>query len=117
TIEQAEDGVQVSFGSAVVDLTELDLDGVSPGDPVVVPISMTAGSTTVLIPDGEAVAADVNVRAGNANWRVDDQEQSVNTFTDAPARFTTQEVSGADTIVLLLDLDVRAGDLTIKETR
>ncbi|MFE7405689.1 PspC domain-containing protein [Isoptericola sp. NPDC057559] len=117
SIEEAEDGVNVRFGSAVVDLTELDLGSVTPGDPVVVPISMAAGSTQVLIPADQAVQADVQVIAGNATWRADGQDNSVNTYTNGPARFTTDEVHTAGGARLVLDVDVRAGDLTIEESR
>ncbi|MFC8600177.1 PspC domain-containing protein [Isoptericola sp. NPDC057191] len=117
SIEEAQDGVRVRFGSAVVDLTELDLSGVTPGDPVVVPISMAAGSTQVLIPADQAVEADIEVIAGNATWRADGQDSSVNTYTNGPARFSTDEVHEGDGARLLLDVDVRAGDLTIEESR
>ncbi|MGF0115885.1 hypothetical protein ACQFYA_06090 [Promicromonospora sp. Marseille-Q5078] len=117
SVPEAEDGVRVRFGSAVVDLTELDLSGVTPGDPVVVPISMTAGSTQVRIPADEAVQADVEVIAGNVTWRADGSDRSVNTYTNGPARFSTDEVRDSDGARLLLDVDVRAGDLTIEESR
>ncbi|MEL7975629.1 PspC domain-containing protein [Isoptericola sp. F-RaC21] len=116
TVAEAEEGVSVRFGSAVVDLTSLDLAGVTPGDPVVVPISMTAGSTVVRIPADEAVEADIEVIAGNATWRADGQDSSVNTYTNGPARFRTDEVREGDGARLLLDVDVRAGDLTIEES-
>jgi len=117
TVGEAEEGMHVRFGSAVVDLTALDLIDVTPGDPVVVPISMTSGSAQVLIPGDQAVAADVEVIAGNATWRVDGQDNSVNTYTNGPAHFSSDEVAGADGARLLLDVDVRAGDLTIEESR
>lgn len=117
SVDQAEDGVRVRFGSAVVDLTELDLADVPPGEPVVVPISMTAGSTLVRIPADEAVQAEIDVIAGNATWRADGERRSVNTYTDGPARFVTDEVGESDGARLLLDVDVRAGDLTIEESR
>jgi phage shock protein PspC (stress-responsive transcriptional regulator) len=117
SVDEAEDGVQVRFGSAVVDLTELDLSDVTPGDPVVVPISMTAGSTHVRIPADEAVEADVEVLAGNVTWRADGSDRSVNTYTNGPARFSTDEARDGDGARLLLDVDVRAGDLTIEESR
>ncbi|MFI2103814.1 PspC domain-containing protein [Isoptericola sp. NPDC019693] len=117
SIEEAEDGVHVRFGSAVVDLTELDLSGVTPGDPVVVPVSMAAGSTVIRIPGDEAVEAEVQVIAGNATWHADGQNSSVNTYTNGPARFRTDEVHELDGARLLLDVDVRAGDLTIEESR
>ncbi|WP_166845827.1 PspC domain-containing protein [Isoptericola sp. BMS4] len=115
TIEEAEDGVHVRFGSAVVDLTELDLDSLDPGEQAVVPISMTAGSTLVVIPENTAVEAQAEVIAGNLTWRVDGSSRSVNTYTENPVRFTTPEVTGPDSARLVLDVDVRAGDLTIEE--
>jgi len=117
TVSEAEVGVRVRFGDAVVDLSSVDLADVTPGDPVVVPISTTAGSTTVLVPEDEAVEAEIDVVAGNATWRADGQDRSVNTYTDSPARFRTDEVRESDGARLLLDVDVRAGDLTIEESR
>jgi len=117
TISEAEDGVHVRFGDATVDLTDLDLAGVTVGDPVVVPVSISAGNATVLIPEGTAVEADVEVIAGNAEWRVDGQDRSVNTYTNGPARFSTEEAREADGALLLLDVGVRAGNLTIEESR
>jgi len=117
SIDEAENGVTVRFGSADVDLTELDLSDVTPGDPIVVPISMTAGSTVVRIPADEAVEAEVEVIAGNVTWLEDGESRSVNTYTNGPARFTSQEVGEAGGARLLLDVDVRAGDMRIEESR
>ncbi|MEN5074029.1 PspC domain-containing protein [Isoptericola cucumis] len=115
--EEAENGVVVRLGSASVDLTELDLSEVTPGDPVVVPISMAAGMTRVLIPEGEAVEAEVDVIAGNVTWHADDTTRAINTYTDGPVRFATDEVDEHDGARLLLAVDVRAGDLNIEESR
>ncbi|GAA1714595.1 hypothetical protein GCM10009809_08460 [Isoptericola hypogeus] len=117
SLDEAEDGVHVRFGDATVDLTELDLSDVTVGDPVVVPVSISAGNATVLIPDGEAVEAEIEVIAGNAEWRVDGETRSVNTYTNGPARFDSQEVTAPGETRLLLDVDVRAGNLTIEESR
>ncbi|MCZ2265216.1 hypothetical protein IRJ14_21825, partial [Isoptericola sp. QY 916] len=116
TTAEAEEGVHVRFGDATVDLTDLDLSDVPLDDPVVVPVTISAGNATVLIPDGTAVEADVEVIAGNAEWFVDGQDRSVNTYTNGPVRFTNEEARQADGARLLLDVGVRAGNLTIEES-
>ncbi|WP_402461647.1 PspC domain-containing protein [Isoptericola aurantiacus] len=113
----AEAGVRVQFGEARVDLTELDLTDVSPGDPVVVPIDMTAGSTVVTVPADTAVQADVDVSAGTFTWDVGGEYRRVDGFSGGPATYRTDEVDEDGGAVLLLDVDTRAGQFVIEEDR
>ncbi|WP_418277773.1 PspC domain-containing protein [Isoptericola jiangsuensis] len=115
SVDSAEQGVRVRFGDATVDLTELDLSQVTPGDPVVVPIDVTAGRTVVEIPDGTAVQASVDVNAAGFAWDVDGQHLTVNGFSGGPATYQTDEVRDRGGAVLLLEVDARAGDLVIEE--
>ncbi|PFG42293.1 phage shock protein C (PspC) family protein [Isoptericola jiangsuensis] len=114
TVEDAAGGYRIQFGDATLDLTELDLAGVEPGSPVVVPVEMTGGRAVVQIPDGVAVEAVVDLNAGHFAWDVDNQYLSVNGFTGGPATYRTVEASDGG-VVLLLDVDARAGELVIEE--
>jgi phage shock protein PspC (stress-responsive transcriptional regulator) len=115
SIDSAEDGVRVHFGSATVDLTELDLSGTPVGDPVVVPIEMTAGRTVIEIPRDTPVTASVNLNAGTFAWNVDGENLTINGFSGGPATYQTDEVADEGGAVLQLDVDARAGELVIEE--
>ncbi|GAA4735756.1 hypothetical protein GCM10023216_30960 [Isoptericola chiayiensis] len=115
--EAAEAGYRLQFGDSRVDLTELDLDDVPPGNPVVVPVDATAGNAVVTIPEDTAVEAVVDVNAGTFEWFVDDEHLRVDGFTGGPATYTTDEVDELGGAVLRLDVDSRAGRLVIQEER
>ncbi|PRZ06963.1 phage shock protein C (PspC) family protein [Isoptericola sp. CG 20/1183] len=117
SVAAAEDGIRVQFGEADIDLTQLDLSGVTPGDPVEVPIDMTAGRTVVEIPADTAVEISADVNAGNLVIDVDDQRAVTSGFTGGPADYQTDEVAELGGAVLQLDIDARAGEIVIKEER
>ncbi len=117
TVAEATDGVHVQFGAATIDLTQLDLSDVEAGDPITVPISMAAGAMTIVIPDDAAVAADVRMVAGNMAWSADGEHRNTAGVMADPARFSTAEVEELGGAQLLLEIDGRAGDITIRENR
>lgn len=117
SLAEAGEGVHVQFGDVTVDLTELDLSGVEPGEPVVVPVSMAAGSTRIIIPDDAAVEADVRMLAGEVTWRVDGEYRSEAGVSADRAHFTSAEVDELGGAQLLLSVDGSAGEITIRENR
>ncbi|WP_407318881.1 PspC domain-containing protein [Isoptericola halotolerans] len=117
SIEAAEDGIRVQFGDATVDLTELDLSDVTPGEPVRVPVEMTAGRTVVEIPEDTAVEISADVNAGNLVVDIDDERSVASGFTGGPSMYQTDEVAELGGAVLELDIDARAGEIVIQEER
>lgn len=116
SVDDAAAGYRIQFGDATLDLTQLDLSGVQPGSPVVVPVETTGGRAVIEIPDGVAVEAVVDLNAGHFVWDVDDQYLSVNGFTGGPATYRSIETDDGGP-VLMLDVDARAGELVIEENR
>ncbi|ANC31089.1 PspC domain-containing protein [Isoptericola dokdonensis] len=116
SVDEAAAGYRIQFGDATLDLTGLDLSGVEPGAPAVVPVETTGGRAVIEIPDGVAVEAVVDLNAGHFAWDVDDQHLSVNGFTGGPATYRSVEAENSGP-VLLLDVDARAGELVIQESR
>ncbi|WP_225228483.1 MULTISPECIES: PspC domain-containing protein [Oerskovia] len=114
SVQDAENGFAFTFGNPVVDLSQLDLSTVGE-DPVVVPIDLSAGDLTVIVPAGTPVEAEVRVLAGNATWTVDGERRSINGVNTRPHTFVTDSVSDGAGPVLLLEVDVSAGDVTIRE--
>ncbi|WP_165362477.1 PspC domain-containing protein [Promicromonospora panici] len=115
TIREAEDGFYVRWGDPTIDLTELNLSGVEPGDPVVVPIQLGAGQTVVLVPEDVAVEANAYVAAGVVQWNVDDQDRS-SSGVGSDNYFASDEV-GDDGAVLSLDIEAGAGEVIVSESR
>lgn len=115
SIEDAENGAYVRFGSPTIDLTELDLSDVSPGDPVEVPVGLTAGAVSIIVPRDEAVEAQVRMLGGNVRWEVDDQSRSVAAVTRDINHFASDEVASEDGARLLILVDGGAGEITFEE--
>ncbi|MBM7496553.1 PspC domain-containing protein [Oerskovia paurometabola] len=114
SVQDAENGFAFTFGNPVVDLSQLDLSTVGE-DPVVVPIDLSAGDLTVIVPADTPVEAEVRVLAGNATWTVDGERRSINGVNTRPHTFVTDSVTDGAGPVLLLEVDVSAGDVTIRE--
>src|SRR5690606_31137091 len=113
SVDQAENGFYVRWGAPQIDLSQLDLADVEPGDPVVVPIELGAGQTVVTVPADVAVEADASVAAGNVRWTVDDQDRSAS-GVGQDMYFASDEV-GADGAVLSLDIRAGAGEVIVIE--
>lgn len=114
TIREAEDGFYVRWGDPVIDLTELDLSRVEPGDPVVVPIQLGAGQTVVTVPQDVAVEANAYVAAGVVQWNVDEQDSAAS-GVGSDNYFASDEV-GDDGAVLSLDIRAGAGEVIVSES-
>jgi phage shock protein PspC (stress-responsive transcriptional regulator) len=114
SVQDAESGFSFTFGNPVVDLSQLDLSAVGE-DPVIVPVGLRAGDLTVIVPADTPIEAEVRVLAGNASWDVDGQRRSINGVNTRPHTFVTDSVSDSAGPVLLLEVDVAAGDVSIRE--
>lgn len=112
TADEAEAGYSLRFGDPTIDLTRLDLSGVDPDDPVRVPIDLAAGSALVVVPDGVPVVADVDVAAGTARWDVDARGAEQAGF--GSTTFVNDQARTAEP-VLVLDVEVAAGEIRIQE--
>ncbi|MBD5786855.1 PspC domain-containing protein [Cellulosimicrobium terreum] len=113
--EIAEDGFGVRWGDPTIDLSDLDLTGVTAADPVEIPVQLGAGDVTVVVPDRVPVRADVQVWAGSAQWNVDGDNQEIGGISSRPVTFTNEEAdAGAEPLVVLL-VDVGAGQAIIEE--
>ncbi len=104
--QSARDGVQVAFGDATVDLTDVPLND----SVLTVPIDLGAGDFTILVPEDARVAATVDVGAGQVTWRVDGDNASSSGLGIGEQTF-------GDTSDPQLDLRIEAGagNVTIEE--
>ncbi|MFI2488126.1 PspC domain-containing protein [Promicromonospora kroppenstedtii] len=114
TVSEAENGFYVQWGDPTIDLSELDLSDVEPGDPVVVPIQLGAGSTVVVVPQDAAVEANAYVAAGVVQWNVDEQDRSTS-GVGSDNYFASDEV-GDKGAVLSLDIEAGAGEVIVAES-
>ncbi|MEU4384432.1 PspC domain-containing protein [Promicromonospora sp. NPDC023805] len=115
TVREAENGFYVQWGDPTIDLTELDLSKVEPGDPVVVPIQLGAGQTVVNVPADIAVDANAYVAAGHVQWNVDDHDRAAS-GVGSDTYFASDEV-GEDGAVLTLDIEAGAGEVIVSEIK
>lgn len=115
TVREAENGFYVQWGEPTIDLTELDLSKVEPGDPVVVPIQLGAGQTTVNVPADIAVDANAYVAAGHIQWNVDDHDRAAS-GVGSDTYFSSDEV-GDEGAVLTLDIEAGAGEVIVSEIK
>ena len=111
----AEEGFGVSFGDPTIDLSGLDLSDATGTSPVEVPVQLGAGDATVVVPDGVPVRAEVQVLAGNARWHVDGDRQEIGGVSTQPVTFDNDEVQSGDDPLLVLRVEVGAGQITIEE--
>ncbi|WP_290444895.1 PspC domain-containing protein [Cellulosimicrobium cellulans] len=111
----AEEGFGVTFGDPTIDLSGLDLSDASGASPVEVPIQLGAGDATIVVPDGVPVRAQVQVLAGNARWHVDGDRQEIGGVSTQPVTFDNDEVQSGDDPLLVLQVEVGAGQITIEE--
>lgn len=115
TVQEAENGFYVQWGDPTIDLTELDLSEVEPGDPVVVPIQLGAGQTVVNVPTDIAVDANAYVAAGHVQWNVDEHDRAAS-GVGSDTYFASDEV-GEDGAVLTLDIEAGAGEVIVSEIK
>ncbi|MBE1874362.1 PspC domain-containing protein [Myceligenerans pegani] len=113
-IEEAERGYSVSWGDPTIDLTDLDLSGVDPAEPVQVPIAVGAGTATVVVPEDAAVELEGQIAAGALEWLVDGDERTYGGGTQQRVEIASDEVDD-DGAQLRLFVEVAAGELIIEE--
>ncbi|GHH72464.1 PspC domain-containing protein [Promicromonospora soli] len=115
TAREAENGFYVQFGDPTIDLSELDLSRIVPGDPLVVPIQLGAGQTVVIVPEDVPVEANAYVTAGAVHWNVDDQDRSASGVR-SNSYFASDEVRD-DGAVLSLEIKAGAGEVIVSESK
>jgi phage shock protein PspC (stress-responsive transcriptional regulator) len=115
TAREAENGFYVQFGDPTIDLSELNLSRIVPGDPLVVPIQLGAGQTVVVVPEDVPVEANAYVTAGAVRWNVDDQDRSASGVR-SDNYFASDEV-GDDGAVLSLEIKAGAGEVIVSESK
>lgn len=112
TVAEAEGGYSLGAGDATIDLTELPL-----GDEAVnVPVRVGAGDLTIVMPEGGAYTADIQVMAGEVRWL----EESVTSGVGGdrgPASYESPAVRDGETPAIVLDVNVGAGSVRVEEER
>ena len=102
----AADGVNLGFGDATVDLSQVPVDETT----LDVPVSIGAGDLTIILPSEAAVSADVRLGAGQVSWEVDDATESHGGVGLGALSF--DDGSGR-TAQLHVDVSAGAGDVRI----
>jgi hypothetical protein len=111
----AEQGFGVRWGDPTIDLSDLDLSDATGGSPVEVPVQLGAGDVRVIVPDGVPVRAEVQVLAGSARWQVDGDSREIGGVSTQPVTFENDEVDAGADPLLVLEVVVGAGQVTIEE--
>ena len=110
TVVEAERGLSVGVGDVDVDLLDVPLrDGV-----VEVPIDMGAGGLRIVVPDGVAVTAEVNLTAGSIQWDVDGGTRVEGFGRDRTQLFASDEAADGD-VELALKITAGAGEVRVVE--
>lgn len=108
---EARKGVAVAVGDVNVDLTGFPI-----GDGAVrVPVNLGAGDLTVTVPRDTAVTADVQLRAGDIRWEVDDAERISGVSGTRSYDFASNEVNEGASPELVLQIDMGAGQVRVVE--
>jgi len=103
----AANGYRMGFGNATLDLTQVPLQA---GNQLTVPIDVSAGNLVVVVPQGSATGAQIDLGAGQVTWRVGGDDTSVN----GVGRHGNLGVP-AGQADLLLQIHVGAGNVTVLE--
>ncbi|WP_425954970.1 PspC domain-containing protein [Xylanimonas sp. McL0601] len=114
SVAEAERGFRAQFGDPTIDLSSLDLAGATTDDPVVVPIQLTAGDLTVLVPRDAAVEADVRLLAGQLVWQVDPETRTLTRVGSSITHLSSDEASEHGATLRLL-VSAGAGNVTVTE--
>lgn len=105
---EAADGFALGFGDVNLDLTDVPMTA----DELEVPVSLGAGNLTVVVPKDAAVTADVQLRAGQMTWDVDDTTQRADGVSTDTRTFT-DDASQRGSAQLDLQISVGAGNVTV----
>lgn len=117
SVAEAGQGYVMGIGDMLLDLSDLDLDA---DETVRIPVQMTVGQLTVILPEDTAASADVSVRAGDARWTVDDgngrdANHSVGGVGIRSTNFETPHVADGAEPQVHLDIRHGVGNVIIKE--
>ena len=108
TVQAAENGLSLGAGEAIVDLTEVPLDG----DVVEVPIHVGTGEVRVIVPEDGAYTASIRVMAGEIRWTDASSTSRVgSTWQD----FESEAVRDGADPELDLRISVGAGTVSVVE--
>lgn len=110
TAAEAESGLRVAAGDAVIDLTQVPLPAAGE-PPLVVPVRVTAGNATITVPSDTPLSIEAKVFAGSANW---DVEGVTGTADHGLSSSKTVRLVPEEEARLVLDLVVTAGDASIE---
>lgn len=113
TRDEAAVGYSVGAGDTTVDLRQVPLST----ETLDVPIHVGVGSLVVLVPAGTPVTADVQVGVGDITWDIGGTQTTSSGIGNGPRHFASTEVANGTDARLALDVNVGAGDVTIKESR
>lgn len=98
SVQEAAGGFEITAGRGTIDLTGLDLKAPLPSD-VVIPLDITAGNVTVVIPGDVPVDVKTDMTMGNLNEpggrRGGTTRQESNYNTGEPGRHLVVEIDGA----------------------
>lgn len=105
TVAVAEEGYSLAAGEARIDLTALPLDGPA----VEVPVHVGAGDLTIVLPEGAAYTADIDVMAGEVNWLDERISSGLSSGTQ-----TYESPAVEDGAISDIDLDITVGAGTVR---
>jgi phage shock protein PspC (stress-responsive transcriptional regulator) len=110
TLGEAEAGYSLGAGNARIDLTDLPLGT----DEVVVPVRMGAGDLRIVVPADVAYRGEISVMAGDVSWPGERTVSGVRP-ADEDLMFSSPAVDDGEPAVLVLDVSVGAGNVTVVE--
>jgi predicted membrane protein len=104
---EAERGIRIGAGEAVVDLSDVPLTA----ETLVVPISLGTGDFTIVLPEGVEASGSVSIGAGQVRWNVGDDDETWSGILIDKQNFGVP----ADEAQLRIQVGVGAGNVTIEE--
>lgn len=113
TRDEAGVGYSVGAGDTTLDLRQVPLTA----ELLHVPIHVGVGTLVVLVPAGTPVTADVQVGVGDITWDIGGARTTSSGVGNGPRHFASTAVADGADAQLALDINVGAGDVTIKESR
>ena len=116
TAMQAQTGFRMRFGDSNIDLTSLPISELSTDNPLIIPISMSAGNLDIVLPANVPVQAQVLMHAGNVDWLDDSNPLLSVRNRNNPAVFNTAAVSATNPPVIVLMIEANAGNISVTES-
>jgi hypothetical protein len=119
TLAQAEQGFSMQVGTMTVDLSQLDFSALETDNPLVIPLGLSAGDMTVILPNNSAVEVEIErLLAGEFRMEVDGPDNTaifsgVNPF----GLVRVSEEAVAEGAVVRLVVNIGAGQLVVTEAQ